>query len=62
VAIITNVLSSNHTHDEVHFIQHYLIKFVIDLQQVGDFLLVLRCSPPIKLTATIWLKYCWKWH
>jgi len=23
---------------------------------------VLRFPPPIKLTATIWLKYCWKWR
>ena len=22
----------------------------------------LQFPPPIKLTATIWLKYCWKWH
>ena len=32
-----------------------------DLQQVGWFLLVLLFPPPIKLTATIYLKYCWKW-
>jgi hypothetical protein len=25
------------------------------------FLLVLWFPPPIKLTSTIWLKYCWKW-
>jgi hypothetical protein len=40
-------------------VQHYVIKFVSDLQQVGGFLRVLRFPPPIKLTATIWLKYCW---
>jgi hypothetical protein len=35
-------------------IQHYMIKFVSDLRRlVGDFLRVLRFSPPIKLTATI---------
>ena len=33
--------------------QHYMIKFVSDLQQVGGFLLVFRFPPPIKLTATI---------
>ena len=33
--------------------QHYVIKFVIDLRQVGGFLRVLRFPPPIKLTATI---------
>ena len=34
-------------------IQHYVIRFVSDLRQVGGFLLVLRFSPPVKLTATI---------
>ena len=34
-------------------VQHYVIKFVIDLRQVGGFLQVLRCPPPIKLTTTI---------
>ena len=33
--------------------QHYVIKFVSDLQQVGGFLRVLRFPPPLKLTATI---------
>jgi hypothetical protein len=36
------------THSEVYSIQHYAIKFVSDLRQVGGFLRV-----PIKLTATI---------
>ena len=49
-------------HGEVYSIQHYVIKFVSDLRQVGGFLQVLRFPPPIKLTATIWLKYRWKWH
>ena len=40
-------------HGEVYSIQHYVIEFVSDLQQVGGFLLVLRYPPPIKLTATI---------
>jgi hypothetical protein len=30
--------------------QHYVIKFISDLQQIGGFL---RFPPPIKLTATI---------
>ena len=30
-----------------------------DLRQVAGFLWVLRFPPPIKLTATIELKYCW---
>ena len=34
-------------------VQHYVIKFVSDLQQVYGFLRVLRFTPPIKLTATI---------
>ena len=38
---------------KVYSIQHYVIKFVSDLQQVGDFLWVLRFPPPIKRTATI---------
>ena len=33
--------------------QHYLIKFVSVLREVGGFLRVLRFPPPIKLTATI---------
>ena len=37
---------------------HYVIKFVCDLQQDGGFLWILVFPPPIKLTATIQLKYC----
>ena len=44
----------------VYSIQHYVIKFVSDLRQVYGLLRVLRFPPPIKLTATIWLKYFWK--
>jgi len=36
----------------VYSIQHYVIKFVIELRQVGGFLRVLRFPPPIKLTTT----------
>jgi len=43
-------------------VQHYVLKFVSDLRQVGGFLRVLRFPPPIKLTTTILLKYCWKWR
>ena len=42
------VVSSNPTHGEVCSIQHYVIKFVNDLWQVGGFLRVLRFPPPIK--------------
>ena len=38
---------------QVYSIQHYVIKFVSDLRQVGGFLWVLCYPPPIKLTATI---------
>jgi len=53
VPITTKVVRSNPVHGEVYSIQHYVIKFVSDLQQVGGFLRVLRFPPPIKLTATI---------
>jgi hypothetical protein len=33
----------------VYSIQHYVIKFVSDLRQVGGFLRVFRFPPPIKL-------------
>ena len=53
VPITTKVESLNLAHGEVYVIQHYVIKFVSDLRQVGGFLQVLRFPPPIKLTATI---------
>jgi len=46
-------VSSNPVHGEVYSIQHYVIKFVSDLRQVGGFLQVLRFPPPIELTITI---------
>jgi hypothetical protein len=48
VPITTNVVSSNPTHGEVYSIKNYVIKFVSDLRQVGDFL---RFPPPIELTT-----------
>jgi hypothetical protein len=39
-AITTNVVSSNPDQGEVYSIQHYVIKFVSDLRQVGGFLMV----------------------
>ena len=42
--------------------QHIVLKFVTDLRQFGDFLQVFRFPQPIKLPATIYLKYCWKWR
>ena len=40
--ITTNVVSSNPVHGEVYSIQHYVIKFVSDLRQIGGFLRLLR--------------------
>jgi hypothetical protein len=51
--ISTKVVSSNPVHCEVYSIQHYVIKFVSDLRQVGGFLWLLRFPAPIKLTVTI---------
>jgi hypothetical protein len=53
VSITTKVLSSNTVRGEVYSMQHYVIKFVRDLQQVSDVLRIFRFSQPIKLTATI---------
>ena len=56
---ITNkTVSSNPPHCECDSKQHYVIKFVSDLRQVGCFRQVLRVPLTIKLTATILLKYC----
>ena len=62
VPFITKVVSSNPVHGEVYSIQHYVIKFVSDLRQVGGFLRVLRFPPPIKLTTTISQIYCGTWR
>jgi hypothetical protein len=53
MTITTNVVSSNHAHGEVHSIQHYVIKCISDLRQIGGFLCVLQFPPPIKLIAMI---------
>ena len=58
VPITTKVVSLNPVHCEVYWIKLYVIKFVSDLRQDGGFLRVLLSPPPIKLTATIQLKYC----
>ena len=49
----TKVVSSNLAHAEAYSIQHYVIKFVSDLRQVGGIHQVLRFLPPIELTTTI---------
>jgi hypothetical protein len=53
VHITSKVVSSNLVHGEVYSMQHYVIKFVCDLRQVGGFLWVLWFLLPIKLTAAI---------
>ncbi len=47
----TNVVSSNPTYDEVFLIQHYVIKFVSDLQQVSGFLQENYCALVIFITC-----------
>jgi hypothetical protein len=49
----TKVVNLNTVRGEVYSMQHYVIKFVRDLQQVSDGLRILRFSQQIKLTATI---------
>jgi hypothetical protein len=53
VPVATKVVSLNPAHGEPYSIQHYVIKFVSDLLQVGDFLQVLQFPPSIKLTSMI---------
>ena len=53
VPITTNVVRSSTARGKLYLIQHYVIKFVSDLWQVGGFLGVLQFPPPIKLTTTI---------
>jgi hypothetical protein len=53
VPITTKLVSWNSAHDKVYSIQHYVIKFISDLRQVGGFPQVLRFPPLIKLTATM---------
>ena len=43
------VVISISAHGEVYSIQHYVIKIVSDMRQVGGFLRVLRWPAPIKL-------------
>jgi hypothetical protein len=50
----TNIVSSNSVHGDVYSIQHSVIKFVSDLQQVGGILLVLWFPPLIKLQRYNW--------
>jgi hypothetical protein len=65
VPITTKVVCSNHAHGEIYSILHYVIKFISDLQQVGDFLRIFRFSPPINwLSRYNWniVESCVKYH
>jgi len=53
LSITNKVVSSNPAHVEVYSTQHYVIKFVSVLRQLGGFLRLLRFPPQIKLTATL---------
>ena len=53
VPIMTNIVNSSPVRGEVYSIQHYAIKFVSGLRQVGGFLRILLFHLPIKLTAMI---------
>ena len=55
VMIILNYLCNQCIYQNV---LDYVIKFVSDLQYVGGFQWLLRFPAPVKLTATIELKYC----
>ena len=52
VPTTTNVVSTNPAHDEVYSIQRYVIKFVSDLVQVGDFF-------PVSSTNKLTPRYIW---
>ena len=58
----TNVVSSNPAHSELFSIQHYVIKFVSDLRQVGGFLWVLQFLYRVE-TCKLLLAYkiVWIW-
>jgi hypothetical protein len=45
VTITTNIVSLNPAHVEVYLIQHYVIKYVCELWQVGGFLWELQFPP-----------------
>jgi hypothetical protein len=51
--ITTKVVSSNPVHGEMYSMQHYVITFVSDFQQVGGFLRILGFPSPVKLIVTI---------
>ena len=50
VPFTTRVVKSNPVHGEVYSIQHYVIKFISDLRQVGAWV---SPSPPVSFTNKI---------
>ena len=58
VPITTKGLSLNPADGVVYSIQHYVIKLPVTCDKVDGNLRGLQLLSPIKLTATIWLKYC----
>jgi len=57
VPITTKVSSSIPVRGELYSIQHYVIKLVSDLRQVGGCFPCTPVSSPIQLTDTILLKH-----
>jgi hypothetical protein len=53
VPITTKVVSLNPAYSKVYLIQHYVIKFVNDIPQVGGFLRVLRFPPRHDITEIL---------
>jgi hypothetical protein len=53
VPITTKVVSSNPVHGEVHLIQHYMIKFVSNLQSLLTTLFLLKCLQEVLLFLQI---------
>jgi hypothetical protein len=52
--ITTKVVNSHHAHGKVYWIQHYVIKFVSDLRQLGGFLRVFHFPQPgFELTTLV---------
>ena len=54
MSITTKVVSTNPDHDEVYSIQHYVIKFVSGLQQVGGFLIYNELLLKLELNTITW--------
>ena len=53
MTVTTKVVSFNHAHGEMYAIQHYVIKFVSELREVGGFVRVLCFPPLIKLVLKV---------